>query len=266
MDLNLKGKHVLISGGKSKGIGLACAAGFLQEGARVSLVSRSVGNLNEAADTLRKAHPAGSIATHAADLSDASAAAKVVDAAEATFGPVDILVNSAGAARRTPFDELQPAAWRAAMDAKYFPYIHLIDPVIKRMGQRGQGAVVNVIGGGGKSATTTHLAGGSANAALMLATAGLASAYGPRGVRVNAVNPGLTATERLKEGMAVDARLQGVTMEEAIAKAQEKQTLRRIAKPEEIADAVLFLASDRASYVKRRDPGDGWRQHAGDLT
>lgn len=248
MDLHLNGKHVLISGG-SKGIGLACAAGFLHEGAKVSLVSRSVGNLNEAAEALHKAHPGARVGTFAADLSDADAAAKAVDAAENAFGPIDVLVNSAGAAKRTPFDELQPAAWRAAMDAKYFPYIHLIDPVIKRMGQRGSGAVVNVIGGGGKSATTTHLAGGSANAALMLATAGLASAYGPRGVRVNAVNPGLTATERLKEGMAVDARLQGVTMEEAIAKAQEKQTLRRIAKPEEIADAVLFLASDRASYI-----------------
>jgi NAD(P)-dependent dehydrogenase (short-subunit alcohol dehydrogenase family) len=135
------------------------------------------------------------------------------------------------------------------MQAKYFSYIHMIDPVIKRMAQRGKGNIVNVVGNGGKVASPIHLAGGAANAALMLATAGLANAYAAQGIRVNAINPGLTRTERLKEGMAADARLQGIETEEAMKRAMAKIPMGRMAEPEEIAKVVLFLASDAASYV-----------------
>jgi NAD(P)-dependent dehydrogenase (short-subunit alcohol dehydrogenase family) len=83
----------------------------------------------------------------------------------------------------------------------------------------------------------------------MLVSAGLAAAYGPKGVRVNAVNPGLTLTERLKEGMAADAKLNRISEEEALRKANERLPLGRIAEPEEIANAVVFLASPRASYI-----------------
>jgi NAD(P)-dependent dehydrogenase (short-subunit alcohol dehydrogenase family) len=93
------------------------------------------------------------------------------------------------------------------------------------------------------------MAGGAANAALMLVTAGMANAYAAKGIRVNAVNPGLTLTERLKEGMLADAKLAGITPEEALIRAKAKLPLGRIATPEEIANAVLFLASSKASYI-----------------
>lgn len=245
MDLQLQGKHVLITGG-SRGIGLACARDFLAEGCRVSLVGRNTAHMDKAVAEL-KAH--GTVAGHCADLTDPAAALRAVDAAEAAQGPVDILVNSAGAAKRTPFDELQPQAWHDAMQAKFFTYVHVMDCVLPRMGARGTGVVVNVIGMGGKVATTTHLPGGAANAALMLATAGLAAAWGPRGVRINAVNPTLTLTDRLAEGFAVDARTRNVSQEEVQRQAEKKLPLGRLARPEEIAAAVLFLASPRASYV-----------------
>ena len=248
MDLHLSDKHILITGG-SKGIGLACAQGFLAEGARVSLVSRDVGNLAMAQQQLLAASPGARIHAVAANLRDASAALVALNAAEAAFGPVDVLVNSAGAAKRTPAPELTPEAFADAMQAKYFTTIHMVTPCIQRMAARGQGAVVNVVGNGGKVASPIHLPGGAANAALMLVSAGLAAAYGAQGIRVNAVNPGLTLTGRLQEGMAADARLKGIGTEEAMAQAVAKIPLGRMAEPEEIANAVLFLASSKASYV-----------------
>ncbi len=249
MDLQLQGRHAFITGG-SKGIGLACARGLLAEGARVSLVSRGMENLSAARQSLllEFAGAQDRIALYSADLKDAGEAARAVAEAEAT-GPIDILVNSAGAARRTPPDDLTPADWHAAMQAKYFTYIHVIDPVIKRMAARGQGAIVNVVGAGGKVAGPTHLPGGAANAALMLASAGLAAAYGPRGVRVNAVNPGITRTERMQQGLEADARLAGTSPDEALAQLSARLPLRRIATPDEIANAVVFLCSPRASYI-----------------
>ena len=117
MDLELKGKVVLITGG-SKGIGLACAQAFAREGARVAIVSRSTANLDAAHASLRAAgYDALALA---ADLGDARAAQNMVDSAEADLGPIDVLVNSAGAAKRYPPTTLTPQAWRDAMDAKYF--------------------------------------------------------------------------------------------------------------------------------------------------
>jgi NAD(P)-dependent dehydrogenase (short-subunit alcohol dehydrogenase family) len=248
MDLHLSDKHILITGG-SKGIGLACALGFLAEGARVSLVSRDSAHLARAQQHLLAACPGARIHTVAANLRDASAALAALASAETALGPVDVLVNSAGAAKRTPAPELTPEAFADAMQAKYFTTIHMLTPVIQRMAARGQGAVVNVIGNGGKVASPIHLPGGAANAALMLVTAGMAAAYGAQGIRVNAVNPGLTLTERLHEGFAAEARLQGIGQDQVMAQTVAKIPLGRMAEPEEIANAVLFLASNKASYV-----------------
>jgi len=242
MDLGLKGRIVLITGG-SKGIGLACARAFLAEGARVAIASRSHENLERARKVL------GTVETFAADLCQPKAAAEMVDAVERRVGPVDVLVNSAGAARRVNADDLTPDAWRAAMEAKYFTYINVIDPLIKRMAERGHGAIVNVIGSGGKLATPTHLGGGAANAALMLATAGLANAYAARGVRVIGLNPGPTKTDRVKQGLVVDAKRDGVSEDEALKRTVQKMPLGRMPEPEEIADLVVFAASERARFL-----------------
>jgi NAD(P)-dependent dehydrogenase (short-subunit alcohol dehydrogenase family) len=248
MNLELTHLHVLITGG-SKGIGLACARGFIAEGARVTLVSRTLETLQSAQRELQSAAPGALVSIIAADLRNATEAERMVVTVERDFGPVDVLVNSAGAAKRTPAAELTAESWHDAMQAKFFTYIHVINPLIKKMGERGRGAVVNVIGSGGKVAAVTHLAGGSANAALMLASAGFAAAYAGKGVRVNAVNPGLTLTERLHEGMQAEARQQGISMEEALTRAKATRPLGRIAEPSEIADAVVYLASNRASYI-----------------
>ncbi|MDB5939340.1 MAG: dehydrogenase with different specificity (related to short-chain alcohol dehydrogenase)-like [Polaromonas sp.] len=250
MDLQLTRQHVLITGG-SKGIGLACAHGFLREGAKVSLVSRSQANLDLALQRLIRENPGAKedIGLFAADLQIAAQAGQALDQAERLHGNVDVLVNCAGAARRTPPDELNAQAWHDAMNAKFFTYVHMIDLVVKKMAHRSRGAIVNVVGAGGKVASPIHLPGGAANAALMLITSGLAAAYGPRGVRINAVNPGATVTDRLQAGLEAAAKLEHITVEEALSRVTRNVPLGRLAQPEEIANAVVFLASPCASYV-----------------
>ena len=242
MDLGLSGKVVLITGG-SKGIGLACAAGFAAEGAKVVICSRTQANLDQALATLP-----GALAL-AADLADPEAAAAMLREVESRLGPIDILVNSAGAAARTLPAELTPGHWRAAMDSKFFTYINVMDPLVKRMAERGGGVILNVIGVGGKVASPIHLAGGAANAALMLVTAGLANAYASQGVRVLGVNPGLTETGRVEGRMQCDAQLAGIPLAAAYRRAVAGIPLGRMATPEEVAQVVVFLASNKATYV-----------------
>jgi NAD(P)-dependent dehydrogenase (short-subunit alcohol dehydrogenase family) len=238
-----QGRAVMVTGA-SKGIGYACAEAFVQAGAKVAIVSRSRENLDAAVAKLGKG-----VTAIAADMRDPADAARAVDEAEAAVGPLDVLVNSAGAAKRYAPAELNAQAWRDAMDAKFFSTIYVTDIVVKRMAARGRGAIVNIIGMGGKVAHASHLAGGSANAAIMLATVGLAAVYGPQGVRVNGINPGGTLTGRVQEGLNVESRMTGVSPDELLARAQANVPLRRLGTPEEIAKVTLFLASDDASYV-----------------
>lgn len=246
MNLDLQGKVVLVTGG-SKGIGLACARAFAAEGARVAIASRSEDNLRAAAAEL--AHAGHEVLPVVADFTDPQSAAAAVDRVEAELGPLDVLINSAGAARRIVPAELNAQAWRAAMEAKYFSYVHAMDAALRSMVARRAGAIVNIIGSGGKVASAMHLPGGAANAALMLVSAGLAHAWGGHGVRVNAINPGATYTDRVKDALATESTLTGKPAEELLKMNEARIPLGRYAHPEEIANVAVFLASDRASYV-----------------
>ncbi|CAH1660906.1 3-oxoacyl-ACP reductase [Hyphomicrobiales bacterium] len=257
MDLGLTGKVVLVTGG-SKGLGLAAAEGFAREGARVAIASRDPANLARGKDLL--AGKGYSVDAITADFGDAAQASRAIDEVEARLGPIAVLVNSAGAARRTPAEELDAAAWRAGLEAKFFPYIHAQDAVLKRLRARAEtdgtappprqiGAIVNIVGTGGRFPADNHLPGGSANAALLLSTLGLAKYYARYGIRINAINPGITLTDRVEQSLRFEQERLGISREEALARGQAETPLRRYGEAHEIADVAVFLASERASYV-----------------
>ncbi len=247
MEQDMIGRIALVTGA-SKGIGLACAERLIRAGARVIGVSRSADNLAQAQQELSAKGLAMS-ATYAVDLTDAQAAVGLIEAVEREHGPIAILINSAGAAKRYAPAELDSAAFHQTMDAKYFSYVNVAAPVVQRMGARGAGSIVHIAGQGGRQAGVMHIAGGAANAALMLNTVGLARAYADRGVRVNAINPGLTRTSRVDAGMAATSRATGRSKEELLIEETSKIPMKRMAEPYEIAEVAHFLASDRASYV-----------------
>ena len=128
-------------------------------------------------------------------------------------------------------------------------YIHAMDALLASMRARQRGNVVNIIGAGGKVASPIHLPGGAANSALMLATLGLASVYAKFGVRINAINPGATITDRIREALELEAKAKGTSAEQVLAQGQQRAPLGRYAEPKEIASVALFLASDHATYV-----------------
>jgi len=246
MDVGLTGRVVVITGA-SKGIGLACAKAFAAEGAKVVGVSRDLGHLHAAQHELQAAGLHMEVA--AADLCETVAAQMVTDYVENEFGAIEVLINCAGAAKRTPPAELHADAVHAAMQGKYFTYMHMIDPVIRHMATRGHGSIVNVVGQGGRQANPLHIGGGAANAALMLASVGYANAYAAKGVRVNVINPGMTHTGRVQEGLLAASRASGRPVDELLTEQLAQIPMGRLAEPEEIANVAVFLASPLASYV-----------------
>jgi NAD(P)-dependent dehydrogenase (short-subunit alcohol dehydrogenase family) len=246
MQLSLDNRIAVVTGA-SKGIGLACARLFAQSGARVVAVARSADTLDQAVSQM--ASEGLKVQAMTADLSNAQQALALAHRIETEVGPIDVLLNSAGAARRFAPEDLSAAAFHQGIDAKYFSTIHLLEPVLKAMATRRRGAVVNIIGQGGRVASPMHIPGGSANAALMLSTVGFARAYAGQGIRVNGINPGMTRTGRVEEGLAVSAKASGKTREQVLADEIARIPMGRMGEPEEVAQLALFLASDAASYV-----------------
>ncbi len=246
MKLGLEGKVVLITGG-SKGIGFACARAFAGEGARVGIASRGQDNLDRAREALGK--EGFEVITARADFSKPEDAHSAAASVEKLLGPIDILINCAGAANRYQIEAYSAEAWQQGLHSKFLPQAHAMDAVRPGMIERKHGTIVNIIGMGGKSAQQVFLSGGAANAALMLVTVGWANALGRFGIRVNGINPGSTLTDRVQRGIQADAQAQGITEAEALDRNQAKIPLGRFARPEEVAAVSLFLASDQASYV-----------------
>jgi NAD(P)-dependent dehydrogenase (short-subunit alcohol dehydrogenase family) len=242
MDLNLRGQSVLITGA-SRGIGKAIAEVMAEEGCDLHLAARDGGLLRAVCGELAakykvKAEP------HVHDLSKTEEVEKL----GAACIDVDILVNNAGGIPRGPLSEIDGATWRSSWDLKVFGFVDLTRIIFQRMCDRGHGNIVNVIGMAGERPDWKYIAGCSGNAALNSFTLALGGESVRYGVRVNCVNPGPIMSDRFKEGILERARVR-LKDENRWPELLQDLPIKRAGTPKEVADAVAFLASERASYI-----------------
>jgi 3-oxoacyl-[acyl-carrier protein] reductase len=245
MDLRLKGKRALVTGA-SKGIGLAVAHALAAEGCRLDIAGRGVPALEQARDLLRQAAPGIDVRIHGADLSRVEDQERLAQAC----AEVDILVNNAGSNPAGDLDDTSDKIWRNAWDLKVFGYINLTRSIFHAMKQRRDGVIVNIIGYAGERLFARYIIGSTGNAALMAFSRSVGSQSPDFGVRVVAVNPGYTATDRAESVLRKIAQSKFGSAERwRYVERELDLPFGRMGKPGEVADVVTFLVSPRASYV-----------------
>jgi NAD(P)-dependent dehydrogenase (short-subunit alcohol dehydrogenase family) len=247
MDLGLAGKAAIVTGG-SAGIGLACATALHSEGVGVLMVARHADRLRESA----RAVAAGSrqdrdadVVPMNGDVSKADDVTNIVSAARNRWGRIDILVNCAGAARAGAFLDLTDDAYLDAWTVKLLGYMRMVRAVVPAMIEQGDGRIVNIVGGAGRTPDSTFLAGSTANAGLLNFTRGVSKLLAQHNIRINAISPGVTATERAERLAAQRAAADGTSVEEAKARLTRAIPLGHMVDPAEIAAMMLLLVSDR---------------------
>ncbi len=243
MQLNLEGKVAIVTGG-SKGIGRATALSFIAEGASVLVCARGQEALDETG-RLVGAQGAGRLLAMQADLTQGDVIKTVAARCIQEFGRIDILVNNAGSARPGDFLKLSDEAWLDDWTLKFFGYMRMARAVLPHMQQQQSGVIINVIGTGALKPMGSYMIGGAANAALNHFTKALADEGSRSKVRVVGVNPGPILTERLQRFISTFSPKSG-SPEEAL---QKMTPIGRVGQPEEVADLILFLASDRAAFI-----------------
>lgn len=245
MDLRLGGARCLVTGSTS-GIGLETARLLALEGARVVTCGRR--------DT---APGVGEVAHVAADLSVAGEPERVVSEAVAALGGLDVLVNNVGTARQARFEEVPDGEWDAYWQLNVMSYVRSIRAALPHLRESSAAAIVNVSSTAGKRPSTGMPHYSVTKAAVLSLSRLVADLYAKDGIRCNAVTPGPTATDAwLGEGGL--AAQQG-DREEVLARVGAGRPLGRLARPEEIAAVIVFLCSDRASYVT----GAAWSADGG---
>ena len=238
--------------GASRGIGAATARALDRAGARVALVARSRGDLEQVAATLENDPVVLPV-----DLSESTAAARVASEAQSSLGPVDILVNNAAVGARLATVDTDAALIDSMLAVNVRTPLLLIGALLPAMIERRSGSIVNVSSVSGRIGTPRRAAYAASKGAIDAATRSLAIELGPHGIRVNSVAPGVVDTAMWEKNKKVPGVVEAV---EALT------PLRRWGTPEDIADVIVFLASDAARFVTGEVlSADGGMAHSLDL-
>ncbi|MGW6362460.1 SDR family NAD(P)-dependent oxidoreductase [Streptomyces sp. NPDC055092] len=251
MELKLQGRTAVVTGA-SKGIGLAITKALVAEGVRVTAGARHMGG--ELADLAR----AGSVQAVEVDLGTPEGPAALVEAAASAFGPPDILVNNVGAVRpRTEgFASVTDQDWTTTLDINFLASVRATREVLPLMLQHAAGSIITVASVNARLPDPLVIDYSAAKAALLSFSKSLSKELGPRGIRVNTVSPGPVATDMWlgKDGVASTVGQAGGLEADAVVERVARDTVTgRFTSPQEVADLVLLLASDRTANVTGSD-------------
>lgn len=251
MELGLRGRTAVIAGASS-GIGKASARGLAAEGVNLVLLARSKENLDKAADELASAHRV-EILTIPTDMKDAQAVNAAAAAAAERFGVLHILISTTGNRMRRPGRQIlwSDEDWQDDVNAKIIAMLRGIRAFLPHFAKDGSGRIINIAGSAGMLEWEGALTHGINNSAMLHASTYLAHDLAADHITVNTVVPGLVATEWREDWAEMRAGQQGKSRADFLTDyCQQKGILAgRWAEMEEIADAVVFLASDRARYI-----------------
>jgi 3-oxoacyl-[acyl-carrier protein] reductase len=264
MNLGLKGRACVVTGA-SRGIGAETARLLCAEGASVLLVARDEERLREAAEAAGAAgaESGGRAETLSLDVTGEDAGERMLAAAQERFGALDVLVNNAGTAQWRDIDDVPDEDWRAQYELNVMAPLRAMRAAIPPMAERGWGRVVNVCSTAGKRPSAAMPEYSVAKAAELSLSRLFADRHAADGVLVNAICPGPVESEMWMEpGGLLDQsqRMSGAaSREEALAAAGSKRPIGRLAQAGEIASAIVFLCSERASYAS----GAAWSVDGG---
>jgi 3-oxoacyl-[acyl-carrier protein] reductase len=241
----LEGKRALVTG-SSSGLGEAIAKRLASEGARLVIHGRNAERAERVAAEIRAAGGEAYVAIGDLMLDDQAAA--VCDVADAALGGIDILVNNAGASAFGAFVDLPDDAFVDAINGKLLGYVRCAKAVIPHMRRRGGGTIINITGAT-QQAVPLHTPGGACNAAIRMFSKELSMELGPLNIRVNSVAPGRIQTARSDRLLDATAAAQGTSPDAILSQLVQTIPSGRVGTIDDIADAVCFLVSERASYV-----------------
>ena len=247
MDLGLKGRVALVAA-SSQGIGLATAEAFAAEGCRVAMCARNQQTLNAAAEKIRKQHQSEVLA-EAFDVTDPGAVTRFVAAVVAKFGSIDICVTNAGGPPAKGFLAASLEDWQKAVEANFLSTVYFAREVIPHMQRKHWGRIITITSITTKQPVTDLVLSNAVRAAVVGLVKSLANEFGKDGILVNNVGPGFTATDRLKELAKARSAATGKPERDFLDGWAAEAPVKRLGEPRELADAIVWLASERASYI-----------------
>ena len=247
MDLGLTGKVALVAGA-SQGMGRAIAEGFAREGARVSMCARGGEALERAAEEIRKS-TGGEVLATAADMSRYDDIRNYVDKSVEAFGGVDVVVNNAGGPPFGTFDALSEEDWLAAWNLSLMGTVRLTRETVPHMKKAGGGRVINITSYGVKEPIPGLILSNTFRTGVVGWARTLSRELGPDNILVNTVLPGRIDTERHHNLNVARAKRMNLPLEQVQQQSRDEIPMKRFGQSQEVADLVVFLGSDRASYI-----------------